>query len=86
MYQDGSQSGIGKTLTSKERAGCFEEMNFLGWSLNSSERSELLWNKLFSKIGLQNPAKGSFMYRQWTPTVDILVEVSTTDSLAFCPK
>ena len=34
----------------------------------------------------QNPPKASFMYQQWTPTVDTFLKVPTTDSLGVFLK
>ena len=38
---------------------------------------------LFFKNCWQNPTKVSFMYHQWTPTVDMFLKVPITDILVF---
>ena len=38
---------------------------------------------LFFKNCWQNPTKVSFMYHQWTPTVDMFLKVPITDFLVF---
>ena len=63
-----------------------EGMNFLRWTLTSSQSGQPLKGllKQFSlKNLLANPAKTSSMYQQKTPTVDIFFKVSTFQEQLF---
>ena len=83
----GKFSDLRRSLAKKEGFGIFEG----AWYPNAHyDNKSVLWifpkmpsEIFFPKICLQNSAKASFMYQQWTATVLIFLKVPTTNSLVF---